>query len=289
MKDRLLEKLNNTLDWFSTTGPDLLVGVVLLIIFYLIGVYSRKLMHQRAQKNPERGVILGFIGNILMAIFILIGLFFLLNELNLNKVMTGLLAGAGFISIIIGIAFKDIGENFLAGFLLAFSRPFAIGDLIDVDNVTGRVLQLNLRNTHLRTAEGRDVFIPNSLLVNRVLVNYTRDGLMRHHFILGIDNEEDIGNAIQVALRTMEDMAQVLQGGKQKPYLLIDQFSESTINLKVFFWTNLREIETSSAMVKSRVMRQVYDAYRQAGISMPGNIVELKRYQPIEQPRPEKP
>jgi len=282
MKDALHEKYFNTIDWFMETGPDLLVGAVLFVLFYFIGSRVRRGMHNRAQRKPEKGVILGFTGNVLMAIFILFGIFLFLNEMGWNRLMAGLLAGAGFISIVIGIAFKDIGENFLAGILLAFSRPFGISDLIEVEGITGRVLQLNLRNTHLRTAEGRDVFVPNSMLVNKILVNYTRDGLMRHSFALGIDNEEDIGRAMQVALKCLEEIPQVQQGGKRKPYLLIDQFGDSTIQLRVFFWTNLREIEMSSTILKSRVMRKVYEAFQKAGISMPGNIVELKRYEPLK-------
>lgn len=282
MKDRLLEKLNNTLDWFVTTGPDLLVGVSLLVIFYLLGVYSRKLIHRHARRKPERGVILGFLGNVLMAAFVIIGLIFMLNELNLNKLMAGLLAGAGFISIIVGIAFKDIGENFLSGILLAFSRPFAIGDLLQVESTTGRVLQLNLRNTHLRTVEGRDVFVPNSWLVNRMLVNYTRDGLMRHDFVLGIDNAEDIGRAIQIALATLGEITNVEQAGSLKPNVLIDEFSSSTINLRVFIWTNVREIEQATPAIKSRVMKKVYEAFMHAEIAMPSTVLELKRYEPVD-------
>lgn len=280
MKEALSEKFFNTVEWFAETGPDLLVGTGLIILFYFIGSVVRRGFHKRAMRKPEKGVILGFAGNVLMAVFILFGLFLFLNEMGMSRIMTGLLAGAGFLSLIIGFAFKDIGENFLAGIILAFSRPFAITDLIEIEGTSGRVLQLNLRNTHLRTAEGRDVFVPNSMLVNRVLTNYTRDGLMRHQFLIGIDNDENIGKAIQIALRTLEEIPQVLQGGNQKPYLIIDNFGESAIQLQVFYWTNLREIEISTAIIKSRVMRKVYEAYKQAGISMPKNIIELKRYQP---------
>lgn len=282
MKEALRDKFFSTKAWFVETGPDLLVGMALLVLFYFIGSSVRRGLHKRALRKPEKGVILGFTGNVLMAVFILFGLFLFLNEMGMSRIITGLLAGAGFLSLIIGFAFKDIGENFLAGIILAFSRPFAIADLIEIEGTTGRVLQLNLRNTHLRTAEGRDVFIPNSLLVNRVLINYTRDGLMRHHFFIGIDNEEDIGRALQTALSSLDEIPQVLKGGEQKPYLLIDQFGESAIQLKVFYWTNLREIELSETVIKSRVMRKVYEAFRNAGISMPGNIVELKRYEPIQ-------
>lgn len=242
-------------------------------------------MLNRAVKQPERGVVFGFIGNALMAVFMVTGAALFIRELGGGKVLTGLLAGAGFISIIIGIAFKDIAENFLAGILLAFSRPFSVGDLIETEGTVGRVMMLNLRNTHLRTGEGRDVFVPNSMLINRVLINYTRDGLIRHNFILGIDNDENIGKAMQTAMATLQENRMIEQKGELKPFLLIERFGESTIDLKIYFWTNSKAIETSSAQVKSRVMQSLYEAFKGANISMPGNITEWKKYMPPGGPR----
>lgn len=282
MKARFVEKLENTFSWFAHHGPDLIVGIVLFMLFYFFGVLMRKFVHRQALRSPERGVILGFIGNVFMAIFLVIGLFLFLNELKMNKLITGLAAGAGFISVVVGIAFKDIGENFLSGIILAFSRPFSIGDLVQVDSTRGRVLQLNLRNTHLRTIEGRDVFVPNSLLVNGVLVNFTRDGLIRHDFVLGIDNAEDIAKALKVALKTMQAYGQIEKSGEVKPYVLIDEFSSSTINLRLFFWTNLKQIELASPIIKSQVMKNVYEAFIEANIAMPSTILELKRYEPVQ-------
>tara|TARA_B110000046_G_scaffold47958_1_gene53064 strand:+ start:43216 stop:43455 length:240 start_codon:yes stop_codon:yes gene_type:complete len=68
------------------------------------------------------------------------------------------LAGAGVTAILLGFAFKDIGENLLAGIMLAFNRPFTIGNVIELDGflVTGKALQL--RSTHLRTFDGRDIY-----------------------------------------------------------------------------------------------------------------------------------
>ncbi|MCA1750951.1 MAG: mechanosensitive ion channel family protein [Cryomorphaceae bacterium] len=281
MVEALQEKFESTAVWFTNSGADFVIGVMLFAAFYFAGSVIRKLLLKRAAKKPERGVVYGFIGNVVMAVFIVFGISLFMNEMGWSKVMTGLLAGAGFISIIVGIAFKDIAENFLAGILLAFSRPFTIGDLLEVNGTVGRVLQLNLRNTHMRTGEGRDVFVPNSMLINRVLTNYTRDGLMRHHFFLGIDYDEDINKAMQTAMASIQENTLIEQEGMYKPYLLIDTFGESTISIKVFFWTNLREIEVSSAIIKSRVMKTVYEALRTAKISMPGNILEIKNYQPI--------
>lgn len=278
MKQNLLEKISQILKWLQESGPDLIVGVLLLALSYFVGSRIRRGFLNRARKTPEKGIVLGFIGNIVLAIFALIGIFLLFNEMGWNKLMTGLIAGAGFISVIVGIAFKDIGENFLAGILLAFSRPFAIGDQIEVAETTGRVLQLNLRNTHLRTVEGRDVFVPNSMLVNQVLINYTRDGLMRHNFIIGIDNEEDIGRAMQIILRTLQKFDLIQQSAHLKPFVLINEFTSSAIHLKIFVWMNTKEVETTMPVIKSRVMKEVYEALQMENIAMPGDIIEIKRH-----------
>lgn len=285
MADAFQTKLEELLSAIAHAAPDFALGAVFFLLSLAAGHLLRRIMLNRAVKQPERGVVFGFIGNALMAVFMVTGAALFIRELGGGKVLTGLLAGAGFISIIIGIAFKDIAENFLAGILLAFSRPFSVGDLIETEGTVGRVMMLNLRNTHLRTGEGRDVFVPNSMLINRVLINYTRDGLIRHNFILGIDNDENIGKAMQTAMATLQENRMIEQKGELKPFLLIERFGESTIDLKIYFWTNSKAIETSSAQVKSRVMQSLYEAFKGANISMPGNITEWKKYMPPGGPR----
>src|SRR5690625_6434311 len=73
----------------------------------------------------------------------------------------------------IGFAFKDIGENFLARFFLAFSRSFRENDLIETGGITGTVRGIHIRHTHLRTSDGCDVFVPSAQLFTKPLYNYT--------------------------------------------------------------------------------------------------------------------
>jgi small-conductance mechanosensitive channel len=103
---------------------------------------------------------------------------------GLTGVVSGLLAGAGISAFIIGFALKDIGENFLAGILLAFKRPFRVGDLVDIGGIRGTVLILNLRDTQIKTPDGKDVFIPNANIIKNPLVNFTIDGFISFLILL---------------------------------------------------------------------------------------------------------
>lgn len=82
MIDGLKEKFENTASWFTESGPDFLIGVVLFAAFYLAGSILRKFLMKRSSKRPERGVVYGFIGNVLMAIFIVFGISLFMNEMG---------------------------------------------------------------------------------------------------------------------------------------------------------------------------------------------------------------
>ena len=98
-------------------------------------------------------------------------------------------------AIVIGFAFKDIGENFLAGVMMAFNRPFRIGDTIKSGDVEGKIVELSLRDTHIKTFDGKDVYVPNGQILKNPVYNYTIDGFLRHQFSIGIDYNSDIKKA----------------------------------------------------------------------------------------------
>jgi small-conductance mechanosensitive channel len=93
-------------------------------------------------------------------------------------------------TFIIGFTFKDIGENFLSGILMAFKSPFRIGDLVQTGDITGYVTSLSLRETTLKSLDGKDVFIPNSTILKEPLSNFTIDGFLRYEFVIGVDYQE---------------------------------------------------------------------------------------------------
>lgn len=278
------EKLRTAFDNFWSSildnAPSILIGFGLLLIFILIGYSLQSLIRRRLIRRLNDQLLTNFIGRVVFLIFIIIGLTTFLNEVGWGKAASSLLAGAGVSALIIGFAFKDIGENFLAGFFLAFSRPFSIGDIIEIEGMKGTVRALNFRSTHVRTFDGRDVFVPNASLIKNMLTNYTRDGLMRHNFIIGIDYGDDLVKANQVILDELSRVDGLVKNMGMEPFVVIQEFGTSTINLNIHFWTNSHDFEGSVLLLKSEVMRLIVDRLTQEGFSMPADIVELKIYKP---------
>ena len=109
-----------------------------------------------------------------------------------------ILAGTALTTFIVGIALKDIGENVLAGILMAFRRPFIIGDLIEVQGMRGRVKKMSLRETNIKTLDVKDVFIPNCIILKNPLENFTYNQLLRSEFFINVDYSEDLEKVMKV-------------------------------------------------------------------------------------------
>ncbi len=279
MKEKLNEAFQEFWDTTLTTAPTVLVGLILFSILMLAGWGVSRLVRRKLRQYSDDILLVNFVTRAIWLVFFLFAFIIFLNRVGLGDAAGGLLAGAGVSALILGFAFKDIGENFVAGFFLAFSRPFGIGDIIEVQDNTGTVNGMNFRNTHIRTFTGRDIFLPNALLLKNPLINYTRDGLLRHDFVIGLDYDDDITNAIRAIMDELSGNKNIVQQKDLMPFVVIENFGVSTINLKIHFWINTKDFLGSMTVLKSNVMSQVFNRLKNDGFNMPADIVELKIYQ----------
>ncbi len=281
MKEHIFKPLKAIRDHTIENFPTFFWALIGLLVFIFVGLLLRKVAQRRLTKRMYDTLLVNFIGRGIVVVFISIGCIFFLNAIGLGTAAGGLLAGAGVSAIILGFAFKDIGENFLAGFFLAFSRPFSIGDLIEVEGIKGNVKAMNFRNTHVRTFDGQDIFIPNAMLIKNPLSNYTRDGLLRYQYTLGIDYGDDIALAMKTVLDKLWSLHELEQTPGLKPFIMIDSFGTSTVNLAIYFWVNTfrYEANTDVVSIRNKAMAAGVEALTKSGFSLPADIIELKIYQ----------
>lgn len=235
-------------------APEIILAFLVLVAAHFIGKGVRKIYNRLLRKGDISAAHLNFFGKLLYGIVLLLGILLALNVLGFYGLATSILASGGITAVILGFAFKDIGENFLAGFIMAFSRPFRTGDLIESEGLTGRVQNIELRHTHIRTGNGCDVFIPSAQLISKPLYNYTRDGLRRGSFVIGIDYSNDAEQACRLLLEAIKEDPKVIPD--PEPTVRIDGFNPQFVELAVYFWievaTSKQEIYLS--MIKSRLM-----------------------------------
>jgi len=251
--------------------PFFAFGLIVLSLSVGVGMLATRgvgaLLRRRIRANLLRSAIARGAG-----VFVfLFGTYIVLRVSGLTQLALTVVGGTGLIGLAVGIAFRDITENFLASIFLSMQRPFETGDLVEVTGVTGYVQQLNVRTTILMTLDGNLVQIPNATVYKSNLRNFTTNANRREDFVVGIGYDDSINKAQEIARKVLADHPAVLSD--PEPLVLADSLGTSTVNLRVYFWLNGRE--HSWLKLRSSVIRLVKLAFQQHGISMPDEAREV--------------
>ena len=261
---------------------DQVPGILLAILIAAVGFFiadkianlSKKVINRRT-KDP---LMTNFLGKTIKVILVIFILMFALRVAGLQGISETLLTAAGASAVILGFAFRDIGENFISGIILSFNRPFNVNDTIEVGEIFGRVKSMEFRYTKVKTFDGKDVYIPNSDVLKKPLFNYTEDGFFRFDFLVGIDYEDSIAKAQEVILKATMESEAVLNDEFHKAFVVVDSLAVSTVNLKIFFWIDSEDYGKKALEIKGRVVTNVKDAIMANGLNLPANIQEIKLY-----------
>ncbi len=261
---------------------DQVPGILLAILIAAVGFFiadkiaslSKKVINRRTQ-DP---LMTNFLGKTIKVVLIIFILMFALRVAGLQGISETLLTAAGASAVILGFAFKDIGENFISGIILSFNRPFNVNDTIQVGEIFGRVKSMEFRYTKVKTFDGKDVYIPNSDVLKKPLFNYTEDGFFRIDFLVGIDYEDSIEKAQEVILKATIESEAVLNDELHKAFVVVDSLAVSTVNLKILFWIDSEDYGKKALQIKSKVVANVKDAIMAHGLNLPANIQEIKLY-----------
>ena len=186
-----LERIQSYLSDIVAYSPLLLVALLILFLFILLArlISTWEAPFRRLGVNP---LLQNLLKQLVRAVVIIVGLLVALDILGATAVVTAVLGTAGVAGVAIGFAFRDIVENYLAGILMSVRQPFAVNDLIKLEDHEGKVIRLTSRDMVLMTLDGNHVRIPNATIFNGVITNYTRNPRRQFNFTVGVDVEEDL-------------------------------------------------------------------------------------------------
>lgn len=258
--------------------PGILMAILIIALGFMLTQYIGKVSRKTLSLRMSDPLITNFIIKTIKAISLILVIVFALRVAGLEGVVTGLLTAAGASAIVIGFAFKDIGENFISGVILSFNRPFDVNDTVSIGDIFGKVKTMEFRYTKLKTFDGRDVYIPNSDVIKKPVFNYTEDGFFRLDFIVGIAYEDNFVEAENLIISTVRACEGVIENPTHETFVALDELAASTVNLKVYFWVETTEYRKEALQIQSDVMAAVKTAIEENGFSMPADIKEIKLY-----------
>ncbi|WP_310992019.1 mechanosensitive ion channel family protein [Aequorivita marina] len=258
--------------------PRIALGVLVIILGVLLAQFITHLYRKRFQQKSEDPLMAKFLAQAIKVVLIIIAIMIALKVAGLDGIATGLLTAVGGGAIVLGFAFQDIGKNFLAGVILAFNRPFNINDTIKIDNIFGKVKALSFRYSHIKTFDGRDIYIPNSDVLTKPVENYTADGYFRVEFIVGLGYEDNITAAKRVIQDILDKNEDLARNPEHENFVIEDELAASAVNLKVYFWVHTKDYRRSSRVLRGSIIRETKEALFEKGFNLPADIKELKIY-----------
>ncbi|QNJ98716.1 mechanosensitive ion channel family protein [Constantimarinum furrinae] len=276
--ETIINSVENYYDKFLGLLPRIALGIFIIVAGIIIAQLLTNFYRKRILKKATDPLMARFLAQAIKIVLILIAIMIALDVAGLRGIATGILTAAGGAAIILGFAFQDIGKNFLAGIILAFNRPFHINDTIKIADIFGKVKALNFRYTHIKTTDGRDIYIPNSDVLTKPVENYTADGFYRVDFVVGIGYEDDIEAAKQLIYAILKDHEGIVHDDEHDNFVIEDELAASTVNLKVFFWVETIDYRKSSRILRGMVIKKVKEALAAEGFNLPADITELKLY-----------
>ncbi|MFC7133467.1 MULTISPECIES: mechanosensitive ion channel family protein [Salinibaculum] len=186
--------------------------------------------------------------------------------------LSGLLVGAGFLGIVVGLAARQTLGSLIAGFVLMFSRPFTIGDWVEVGEKEGIVTDITIVNTRLKNFDGETIVLPNDSVSNKPIVNRSERGHLRIRQDVGIDYATDPDHAAEVALDAMRDLGPVADA--PPPQVVPKSFGDSAVVLELRFWID-QPMPPRKWQAVDAVVRAIKDAFDEEDIKIPFPQQEL--------------
>jgi small-conductance mechanosensitive channel len=245
--------------------PTLAIALIILTVTWLIARSAVRITDRLTRRTHIREDLKQLLDTIVRLGIWIVGIVIALTVAIPSFTPASAFAGLGVGALAIGFAFQDIFENFLAGVLIMLREKMRINDLIECQNITGRVERITLRETHIRQLSNELTIVPNSLLFKNPVKILTDETVRRDEVMVGVGYDADLEQAQQVIREAVQSLENV---NADRPVLVLARtFGASSIDFLVQWWapTTPRDMR----LTRSEVVMAVKKALDAAGIEIP--------------------
>jgi potassium efflux system protein len=270
---RPLYSVGSTIMEFGIDVGEVSLNIGHLLIFLVsawLAFWAARVVRRllRAELPNHAGLPRG-VGNSIASLsyygVLLLGLLVALSAAGFKVSQLTLIFGA--LGVGIGFGLQNVVNNFVSGLVLMFERPIQPGDLVDAAGTSGTVREIGLRATTIRTSDGADVVVPNGLLLNGNLTNWTMfDKSRRIEIPIGVAYGSDPSTVISVLSETPE-LAE-----RPAPAVILTGYDDGALNFTISAWTH--DI-SSWVRLRGEILARVLAALQQAGVSVPSKQLDV--------------
>ncbi len=259
------EKILFKLGQFTLT-PAKIAGVLLVIVitWVLLLLIRKILLRKRNVSVGERGrrislfqLIKYFIWVVVISICIRIAGFD----------VTILIAGSAALLVGIGFGLQNIFSDLISGIFLLFEQKVRVGDVMEVDNIVGKVQAINLRTSVLLTRDGYDIIVPNHKFITDNVINWSHHSYDRRFQVeVGVSYGSDIDLVTKCLLDCANEQEELIKAEHHKPFVRFNDFGDSALIFYLMFWTkDIFHVE----QIKSELRYKVFRSFRENKVTIP--------------------
>ncbi|PKV50215.1 small conductance mechanosensitive channel [Aquimarina sp. MAR_2010_214] len=271
--NKMYDKLESWLDSIVVNLPNILIASLVFIVALIASKYISKLARKILDRSRLQPSMKNLISKFISIAVVIVGLFLILGILNLDKALNTILAGAGVAGLAVGLALQGALANTYSGIILSYIKHIKFGDWIKTNNFEGEVIDIDLRAVTIKQVDNNLVYIPNKLVVDNPIKNYSTTAQSRVILECGVGYESDLRFVEKLTKETIVSNFEAVQK-KDDVLFLWREFGDSSINYELRFWIN----STSALEVvkaKSETMMLMKEAYDENNINIPFPIRTL--------------
>ncbi|NQU59789.1 MAG: mechanosensitive ion channel [Rhodospirillales bacterium] len=215
-------------------GLDIIGAIVLLIIGWTVAGWVRRGVRHGLERVPRMDETLKlFLARLVWYVVMIFVLVAVLNQFGIQT--TSFIAVLGAAGLAIGLALQGTLANVASGMMLLLLRPINIGEYVDAGGVAGTVVEIGLFNTEIKTNVGLCLIVPNKIIWDSPITNFSRNPTRRFDITVGIGYGDDADGAISLLMGLLKGEGRVL--ADPEPIVVIDQLGDSAVILKLRGWT----------------------------------------------------
>jgi small-conductance mechanosensitive channel len=245
---------------------------LIALLFYVAWMASTRLLLTLLRRHDLDESIEQLLRNVASVLIVVFGMVAVLSQFGFDIV--SIVAGLGIVGLAVGFAAQSTLSNIIAGITLLIERPFRIGDWVRINGQDGKVMEIALRSTRLRTRDNIYMVIPNDSVASTDITNYSTKGALRVRIPIGIAYKEKTAAARAVILPILEARDDLLRGEGYDPRVAMSALGDSSIDLVILFWIAPEQID-EQPRTTAQILEAVKDGLDAAGIEIPFPHLQL--------------
>ncbi len=243
-------------------GVDIVGAIVLLIIGWTVAGWARRGVRHALERVPRMDETLKpFLAKLVWYVIMAFVLVAVLSQFGVQT--TSVIAVLGAAGLAIGLALQGTLANVASGVMLLFLRPFNIGDYVDAGGIAGTVVEIGLFNTEIKTSKGLCLIVPNKIIWESPITNFSRNPTRRFDITVGISYGDDVNGATDLLMGLLTGDERILDD--PEPLAVVEELGDSAVIINLRAWTRAEDFWAAVWDLKKAIKVE----FEVAGYSIP--------------------